>query len=460
MRAMQKLPPLDLRPGYWALLFLLLLVGHSGHPMDSDEGMILNGAWNPWNGRTPYTDFFEYMTPGSFHAVFWLWKLFEPHYLVAKALAVLSVFSGCIGIYLTGRLLAFNGFSYAGPLLYALASFGWPLINHNTFNIVLIIWAMYFFARSLGTASIPWISASGLTAGLSALFLQHKGAILVLATAAFLVFLWASEKRSVWLKGLFAYLLCAAAPLLILLKWPLESLFVNLVWFPLFHYSGVNKVSLWPWYLACCALFASLSLLRGGFNRVVGFLALAQVALLLTTLQRTDYMHVSITLAPLLALLPYLHARAELKSKRVRWLQFFPLLAFLISFLIGVVAIGLSHMYYFGQEGAPDLKRFVRLHCGGSPYLYAGPFLPGLYYETRKLNATSFSVLLTGFNTPEQFDQARKELETHKPSCVVMNHAMVEKYNYDLNNPVDEYIRVNYEHEKSFGNSTVYMRKL
>lgn len=454
---MRKPSHIHLQAGYWALLFLLLSIGHSGHPLNSDEGVILNGAWNLRNGFEPYTDFFEIVTPGGFYAVYWLWELFGPHYMVAKALAVLSLFSACIGIHLTGRLLALNSLSYATPLLYALASFGWPLINHNTFNIVLVIWAIYFFARSLGTASILWMAASGLTSGLSVLFLQHKSAVFVLATAAFLVFLWHAEKRSIWLKGLAAYLLCVAAPVLLLLKWPLPTLYESLVHFPLFNYMPVNKAPFWPFYLTCLALLGSLALVRGAPSRQAVYLVVAQAALLLTTLQRTDYMHVSIALAPLLALMPYLQERAKQTSPFTRFLTFSQAMAFVSAFSIGTGLLALPRISLWGKGGAPDLIAHVQTRCGDSPYLYAGPFLSGLYYETRKLNATSFSVLLTRFNTPQQFEQARKELEIRKPECIVTNYAITEKFNYDLNNPVDELISKNYRVERRFGSSEVYV---
>lgn len=457
MWVIDKWAHMKLQTAYWATLFLLLAIVHSGHPLNSDEGMVLNGAWNLMNGREPYTDFFEIMTPGSFYVVYWLWELLGPHYFIAKALAVLSVFAACYGIFLTGRLLALNVLSYAGPLLYAMASIAWPIINHNTFNIVLVVWAIYFFGRSLGTASIPGMAASGLTAGISILFLQHKSAVLVLATAGFLVYLWLAEKRSVWLKGLAIYLLCVAVPVMLLLRWPLEPLFESLVYFPLFNYVSVNKVPLWPFLLACLTLLASASLLRGNFNRVAGYLVLVQATLLLITLQRTDYLHVSIALAPLLALLPYLHERAELSSKAVRYFQFLPAIIFLFGFSIGGAVGKLPNMSFFGKKDAPKLIEFIRTHCSETPYLYAGPFMPGLYFETGMLNATSFSVLLTGFNTTQQFDQARKELEIHKPGCIVTNYSITRKFKYERNNPVDELIASSYKLERSFGRPEVYV---
>lgn len=437
----------------------MLLFGHSGHVVNSDEGIVLHGAWNLWNGREPYTDFFEYMTPGSFYLVYWLWEVFGPHYMAAKALAVIALFTACIGIHLTGRLLSLNVFSYAGPLLYALASFDWPLVNHNTFNIVLIIWANYFFVRSLDNGSILGLMLSGLTAGFSFLLLQHKSAILIAVTCVFLLILWRSEKRLIWLKGFIVYLLCVSVPLLTLLKWPLDSLFDNLVYFPMVNYIPISKVSLWPFVLALLVLMGSMLLIRGASNRLAQYLVVAQAALLLTALQRTDYMHVSITLAPLLALLPYLWERTDFFSMWKRYFQLIPVAAFLIGFPIGIATAKLPNMYFLGEGRATRMIEYVRLNCARNPYLYAGPFMPGLYFETGKMNATSFSILLTGFNTSDQFNKAKRELEENKPTCIVTNYEITKKYNYDLNNPVEEFIRLNYRLERSFGETGVYTRE-
>jgi hypothetical protein len=89
--------------------------------------------------------------------------------------------------------------------------------------------------------------------------------------------------------------------------------------------------------------------------------------------------------------------------------------------------------------------------------VYAGPFLPGMYYETGKLNPTKFTVLLTGYNTDQQFSAAYDELNAARPECVIANYAMVGKFNYSKDNPVDKFILDNYKLAYSSGDMQLYM---
>ena len=70
---------------------MLLIALHATHQLDSDEGVILNGAWNILNGRTLYTDFFEIVAPGSFYLIFAAWKLFGADFWIAKSIAIVAI---------------------------------------------------------------------------------------------------------------------------------------------------------------------------------------------------------------------------------------------------------------------------------------------------------------------------------------------------------------------------------
>ena len=99
---------------------------------------------------------------------------------------------------------------------------------------------------------------------------------------------------------------------------------------------------------------------------------------------------------------------------------------------------------------------YIENQCQDSPYLYAGPFLPGLYFETRKLNPTPYPFLITNQHTFEQFNNARNVLITHTPSCAVLNYGIVQKFNYNYNNPVDNFILENYTLVMQEGNNLIY----
>jgi hypothetical protein len=82
--------------------------------------------------------------------------------------------------------------------------------------------------------------------------------------------------------------------------------------------------------------------------------------------------------------------------------------------------------------------------------------MPGLYFETKKQNPLPYSWLVTGLNTKEQFIQSEKTLREIMPACAVLNYNLTEPFNYDRNNPVDNFIRENYKPVFKDKNTFVY----
>ncbi|MDD3102075.1 MAG: hypothetical protein PHE59_02935 [Patescibacteria group bacterium] len=82
--------------------------------------------------------------------------------------------------------------------------------------------------------------------------------------------------------------------------------------------------------------------------------------------------------------------------------------------------------------------------------------MPDIYFETKKINPTPYSVLITNQQTKEQFLEAKKMLEKYQPTCAVLNYNIVAKFNYDKNNPVDNYILNNYKPSFQDGDTYVY----
>ncbi len=60
---------------YWVLLLAALIILQTKHIINQDDGVILEGAWNMMHGRWIYSDFFEFVTPGSFLLIAGVWKL-------------------------------------------------------------------------------------------------------------------------------------------------------------------------------------------------------------------------------------------------------------------------------------------------------------------------------------------------------------------------------------------------
>ena len=433
---------------YWTGLVVVLTLLNSTHGFNGDEGVVLEGAWGLMNGRALYTDSFQIATPGSFYLVSWIWHLLWPDYYLAKMLGAASNLFTAVAIYLTSRLVVSkdNTFSYIAPILYCLASVAWPTISYHTFNVAFLAWATYFCVRAVSTESLRNIAVAGLLTGFSALFLQHKGAAFFLAVLLFLLFSYSCDKKTFWIKGTALYVLFFLAPLTVLFKWPASILYEDLFNFPRLHYVEVNRVSFAPFIVTACYVALPFVILRDGLTREMKLLFTLQVALLATSLQRTDLSHTLIVMFPVLSLVAAAYAKTEKLqlSKLTRYIYSSAaiLAALFVSLLATVILIVSPPFHDQTKSEALPLMQYISDHCES---FYAGPFLPGFYFEARRLDPTYYSGFMTKMNTDQQFARARAELQAARPSCAVTNYEMVEKFGYDRQNPVDEFIRMNYE---------------
>ena len=82
-----------------------------------------------------------------------------------------------------------------------------------------------------------------------------------------------------------------------------------------------------------------------------------------------------------------------------------------------------------------------------------------MYFETGKLNATPYSILITRQQTEAQFEQAVKSLELKKPDCAIMQYDMVQKFGYSKDNPIDKYIEKNYTLINTIKSNLIYKIK-
>ncbi len=444
---------------WWLALLLILFFFQSSHSLNSDEGVILEGAWNLINGRQLYFDFFEFIPPASFYLIYLSWLIFGISYFVAKFISLLLVFFSAFFIFKISGQISTSKFNYFPPILFIVSSFAWPVINHNVFNIFFIIIASYFFIKGLANkVNKKYFIYCGLFCGLATLFLQQKGVVLLLICLCCLIILSLIEKSLVWFKQAVMMLVFFLLPLILLIfKWPIKLLYDNLVAFPADHYLTVNKVPLFLFFLYLVILLANIFLLKRQWSKKVWFLLSLQFGLLLSSLSRPDYFHLSLSVFPLYALIPLILEQAYFK-KTDRPLSY---LLIIIQAIIIIIPACVSLYFYppFSSIDKLPTINFIKNNCQRSPYIYAGPFNPGLYFETKKLNPTAYSILITGHQTPEQFYQAEKQLEKNRPDCVILNYITVAKFNYDKNNPVDNLILTNYELKQRFGNNLIYQAK-
>ena len=451
--------PSKIQVAAWLGVAAILLVFQTDHPLDSDEGVVLTGAWNLLNGRLPYRDFFCVLPPGSFYLVSLAWRVFGESYLVANALACASLVAGALGVQHLCRLATGSRWAPVAALLFVLPSGLWPLVNHGSFSITWVVWAAVFFARGVERRRGSDLLVAGLLNGISMLFLLQRGLAVLGAFAAYLVLLGLRERREGWWGR--AALVAGASllpPLLLGLAFPPAVLLENLVLFPLAHYLEVNRVPLLALAGVLLAAITGGLALRRSRSRTVWGLLLLQAALLASALPRPDLYHLTIVLFPFYALLPL--AARTLREQALPWrLILAPALGFPVAFV--AVAYAANAPALLATPRVEDLKTlaYLRERCGEAPLLYAGPFLPGLYFESRRLGATPYDYLFTGFHTPEQFEEAAAALARRRPQCAVLGYALVAKFGYRRANPVDRLLAAGYRPVLREGALRVYRLK-
>lgn len=435
----------------WGGLLCLAVFFNSNHIVSADEGVVLNGAWNLINHQGIYADFFEFIAPGSFYLLFAVWKIFGVSFWSAKALGIGFVFLGAIGLYKTSQQIIKNKpVNFLVAASFILISGWWSIvINHNVFNLAFLIWSNYFFVRGLGTSKRGDFVASGLLAGLAMLFLQQKGLAIFGGSIIFLIFLAIKNRQLKYSDSSLAFLLSGLAPLLLLLVFPWKSVFYSLVQFPFNGYVAVNQVS-YGWLMSG---FGMLILCVSGLlamtdkSEKLFFLAFIQLALLLSACPLPDLYHVSMVMFPTLLLVFYLFFRLlELYGHGIVKKIMIAILALglwgLFVFDMTVVAYNVTAPKRCGYKGIID---YITTNCPGK-YLYAGPFAPNIYFETKKLNATPYDVLITRMATEEQLAKALDGFIKHKPSCAILVYPEShDRFNHDKDNRLEKYIRGNYD---------------
>jgi hypothetical protein len=420
---------------------------------------VLGGAWGLLHGRELYTDFFWWVSPGSFYLVSWMWRAFWPDYQLAKILGTISILFVAVAIFRTSAIIAGKHIyvSFVGPVLYCTASFSWPTISYHTFNIVFLAWAMYFSARALANGSLSDVAVSGVFTGIAILFLQHKGMAFFLAAVLFYLLAYSGSRKPFYMQGAALYVVFSLAPLTVLLKWPIAMLYENLISFPLHHYIEVARVSFAPLIIAAAYTALLFFLLRNKMTPVTRLIFTVQLALLATVLSRADVPHTLIVMFPALSLSGAAALTLGETPHTARLRSFLDrsgtILTIALSALATAIVMARPIFYDDTQDNA---LAYIKKTC---PTFYAGPFLPGLYFEARTLNPVSYPALLTNQNTDQQFKQAREELASAPPLCAITDYAMVKKFSYDTQNPVDAFIRLHYAPVRTFGGVQVHILK-
>jgi hypothetical protein len=399
------------------------------------------------------------VAPGSFYLISWAWQIFGTSYYVAKIMGITSILLTSVAIYFISRLLSNkdNVFSFVAPLVFCLASAFWATISYHTFNAALLAWATYFFLKAISNNSLHSMAISGLFTGISILILQHVGVAFFFAALFFFLTSYDKENKYFWIKGAVIYSSFSLIPLAVLFHWPIQVILDSLIFFPKLKFIKGNSTSFTPLIFTAWIVILHFIELRNGITKEIKFIFITQIALLATTLVRPDIGNTTIVMFPVLSMTAITYATIA-KSPKTILTRYTYVATTIIALTIPATLAILSLMstvpfYDVFKADAKPLMQYIKENCNS---FYAGPFIPGLYFEARSVNPIFYSALITSMNTKEQFMRASIDLQKSKPSCAITDYRLVEKFHYDLNNPIDKFIQNNYTIGYEFYGTTVY----
>jgi len=468
-------------PVLWAVVFLscafvLTLLLARSLVSQSDEGYTLNAAWQLWTGLRMYDDFRLFVGPGSGYAVFLLWKLVgSPSYLAARWLSLGFGFSSTIALFVLLRRLRIGGLNLAFTVaIWLLVSSLYVPLNHNSFSSYAAIWFLLPFLRltrsgdeepagsveAVGARITVDAALSGAAAGVVFLILPPKGGLLA---AVALVSLFAMGRRSYRpaLALLGAFLL-VIVPLF--LRWGPATLIRQWLLIPVTgNYLGHTSAS---GRFTVAAVLLVAVLLGTAFrrrDRTLKTLAVVQAALFASMSHNMELNHFAINAFPTVIFLSVVGRRLAEGPPRTlpERLGVSPAvaLATITGALLAWTAFTSAGAEFLATSAlevdvlGPTPKAFSNPRIAAAHAIYAGPFLPGLYYLLKKNNP--FFVSETVVCNDDCQRQLVTQLGQVKPELAFLDYDMVAHLDYPRTGPVDVYLRDHYTACPGHGGMTV-----
>lgn len=426
---------------FWLFIAVLAIVFHIQHILNPDEGVILNGAWQMINGSILYLDIFSYVAPFSFYLIYWLWSLFGVSYLAANLFSIILLIVSAFILFKSSQLIKKTPLNYLVPFIYIIATAWLPLINHNFFSTVFAVISAYFFLKYINNRASVYIALTATFTAITIITLQQKGLALAGATILFF-FLFIDLKLKEKIKHLFLFIVSLSLPLLFLLLWPLNLIFNNLFYFPLFNYSGANAIPLNQLLVMTVILIIIAFKYLKSKRKKVYYLLLLQLLLFISALPLPDLYHLLLSSFPLFILIPNLLSLKKIEQTREK-IYFITIISFILIITL-IPVLNYKFVFKSDNEFKNNIKNIVDNNCK-SDYIYLGPFIPNLYFELRKINPSPYDILLTKHHTKEQFQEAKEKIIERKPDCAILSYpSSLERFNYNKNNVVDTYIKENY----------------
>jgi len=446
---------------FWLAISFLAILFFCNHPLDSDEGGTLNVAWQMWNHKSIYTDkFVEFISPGAGYIILWSWKILGgPSYLAAKCISILLWLVSAICLSLIIGQFKKGTYTRLIAILLWLAAFNYyPIINHNTFSSMTALMALLFLINSIKQSDKAnyLIILTAIFTAVTFWLLQTKGLLLFLAIVAIIFFL--RNTYSNWIKTAAIYISSFIIILLILFAGQnLKEAFYSLFILPQQNNYLVQNQNLFD----PRALFLEIIILivmmwtwlknKGAeIGKTLLILSIFQAALFISFLNNNNINHLTINLFPFIIFLVIMFK----KDFKFKTFLRFQTMIFLPALILSTILANILSTNIFSPKDSSSIVESPLTK--NAINIYAGPFLPGFYFETNKVNPYAYPFMLN-CNDACQASMFNTFMET-QPEVAILNYNMVRKFDYNINNPLDSYILNNYKKCQQFGNTSIYSK--
>lgn len=503
----------------FALSFSFYLYIQQAHPLIGEEFMLFVQAERVLNGEIPYRDFFQFITPGSIYLAAFLFKIFG---LKLSVMKVFIAFTGSIIVLLsyllTVKIVNNKYLSLLPPILVIFYSIPYvPLFYHHwyaeIFTLLTIIFALFYIQGN----SKRGVFFSGLSAGFTFLFLQHKGILIFFALVLFLFMDRFTNRKS--LKTILTTATTGfVVPLTLFILYlylnsATEKFFFDCFYWVINYYAPFNSLpeylyfekmtfthymqtegvipaliktrhELLVGYLPLILLIYGAMRLFKNPDRKILLTCLSSLFLFLSALQRPDFTNIIYVSQPFFVLLAYFFEDFFDKSKLKTGAAILISVLLILNALYGCLGSIKNASSYKYSLNTPRGVIYFRSIEERAPYSDVFSLLEGelknkrifvynwstfFYFLSGKKNYTSYDSFLPGYNTDEQMDKLIDELKNKKIEYIIYDELdRLIKFNREkslypegskrigLENKLNEYIHSNFKPVFASGSFIIY----